>query len=164
MFPSLSTPPALPLCCLHLHMYTHASLLNFLVRCTFLFLIPSPKDCAQSLSCDPLDCSPPGSSVYRHSPVKNTEVDCRALLQEIFPTQGLNPDLLHCRQILYQLNYQGSPTKNRLIHTLIYLIYNFSILHSFSRQLNLSEQPLFIFYFSIMEGLLLIYLLFHHLS
>ena len=26
----------------------------------------------------------------------------------IFPTQGLNPGLLHCRQILYQLSYQGS--------------------------------------------------------
>ena len=32
-----------------------------------------------------------------------------ALLQRIFPTQGSNP-LLHCRQILYQLSYEGSPT------------------------------------------------------
>ena len=32
-----------------------------------------------------------------------------ALLQEIFLTQELNPDLLHHRQILYQLSYQGSP-------------------------------------------------------
>ena len=32
-----------------------------------------------------------------------------SLLQGIFPTQGLNPDLPHCRQILYQLSYQGSP-------------------------------------------------------
>ena len=30
---------------------------------------------------------------------KNTGVDCHFLLQEIFPTQGLNPGLLHCRQI-----------------------------------------------------------------
>ena len=30
------------------------------------------------------------------------------LLQGIFPTQGLNQGLLHCRRILYQLNYQGS--------------------------------------------------------
>ena len=29
----------------------------------------------------------------------------------IFPTQGLNPDLPHCRQILYHLSYQGSPVK-----------------------------------------------------
>ena len=31
------------------------------------------------------------------------------LLQGIFPTQGLNPGLLHCRQILYHLGHKGSP-------------------------------------------------------
>ena len=31
------------------------------------------------------------------------------LLQGIFPTQGLNPGLPHCRRILYQLSYKGSP-------------------------------------------------------
>ena len=31
------------------------------------------------------------------------------LIQGIFPTQGLNQDLLHCRWILYQLSYQRSP-------------------------------------------------------
>jgi len=31
-----------------------------------------------------------------------------SLLQGIFPTQGSNPRLSHCRQILYQLSYQGS--------------------------------------------------------
>ena len=35
------------------------------------------------------------------SPGKNTEVCCRFLLQRIFPTQGLNLCLLHCRLILY---------------------------------------------------------------
>ena len=30
-------------------------------------------------------------------------------LQGIFPTQGSNPGLLHCRQILYQLSHEGSP-------------------------------------------------------
>ena len=30
------------------------------------------------------------------------------LLQEIFPTQGSNPGLLHCRQILFHLSHQGS--------------------------------------------------------
>ena len=33
-----------------------------------------------------------------------------SLLQGIFPTQGLNPGLLHCRQILYHLNHQRSPS------------------------------------------------------
>ena len=36
-----------------------------------------------------------------------------SLLQGIFPTQGLNPSLSHCRQILYQLSHKGSPEKNR---------------------------------------------------
>ena len=35
-----------------------------------------------------------------NSPVKNTGVGCHSLLQGIFPTQGLNPDLLHCGRIL----------------------------------------------------------------
>ena len=59
--------------------------------------------------CDPVDCSPPGSSVHGDAPGKNTGVSCHALLQGIFPTQGSNSGLSHCRQILYQLSYQGSP-------------------------------------------------------
>ena len=45
------------------------------------------------------------------------------LLQGIYPTQGLNPGLLHCRQILYRLSYQGSP--------LYYTVssYQLSVLH-----------------------------------
>ena len=39
----------------------------------------------------------------QNSSGKNPRVGCHFLLQGIFPTQGLNPDLLHCRQILYQL-------------------------------------------------------------
>ena len=42
-----------------------------------------------------MDCSPPGSSVHRDSPGKNTGVGCHALLQGIFPTQGSKPCLLH---------------------------------------------------------------------
>ena len=56
-----------------------------------------------STLCDPMDCSPPGSSLHRDSPGKNTGVDCHSLLQEIFSTQGLNPGFLNCRQILYHL-------------------------------------------------------------
>ena len=59
--------------------------------------------------CDPVDCSPPGFSVHGDSPGKNTGVGGHVLLQGIFPTQGLSPGLLHCRQILYCLNHQGSP-------------------------------------------------------
>ena len=40
---------------------------------------------------------------------KDIGMSCHALCQGIFPTQGLNPDLLHCRWILYCLSHQGSP-------------------------------------------------------
>ena len=46
-----------------------------------------------------------------NSPGKNTGVGSHSLLQEIFPTQGSNPGLSHCRWILYQLSLQGSPNK-----------------------------------------------------
>ena len=59
--------------------------------------------------CDPMCCSLPGSSVHGDSPGKNTRMGCHALLQGIFPTQGLNPGLLHCRWILYYLSHQESP-------------------------------------------------------
>ena len=89
--------------------------------------------------CNPVDCSPPGSSVHGDSPGKNmecvampssrgssqprdrTQVSCIAgdslpseppgklsLLPGIFLTQELNRGLLHGRQILHQLNHQGS--------------------------------------------------------
>ena len=44
-----------------------------------------------------------------NSPGQNTRVGSLFLLQGIFPTQGLNPGLLHCRRILYQLSHQGRP-------------------------------------------------------
>ena len=44
-----------------------------------------------------------------NSPGQNTGVDSLFLLQGLFPTQGLNPGLLYCKQILYQLSYQGNP-------------------------------------------------------
>ena len=40
---------------------------------------------------------------------KNTGVGSLSLLQRIFLTQELSRGLLHCRRILYQLSYQGSP-------------------------------------------------------
>ena len=44
-----------------------------------------------------------------NSPGQNTGVGSLFLLQGIFPTQGLNPGLPHCRWILYQLGHKGSP-------------------------------------------------------
>ena len=56
--------------------------------------------------CDPMGCSPPGSSVHGDSPGKNTGVGCHALLQGIFPTQGSKPGLPHRGWILYHLSHQ----------------------------------------------------------
>ena len=54
--------------------------------------------------CDPMDCTVPWNS-----PGQNTGVGSLSLLQGIFPAQGLNPGLAHCRWILYQLSHKRSP-------------------------------------------------------
>ena len=88
--------------------------------------------------CGPMDCSLPGSSVHGifqagvlewgaiyiqitsypnvsrlyspwNSPGQNTGLGNISLLQRIFPTQGSNPGLPHCKQILYQLSHKGNP-------------------------------------------------------
>ena len=139
-----------------------SSLVRFIGYSVTLHMKRQPISVSPSLSnhvlwlvtqtlCNPMDCSPPGSSVHEDSPGKNTRVGCHALLQETFPTQRSNPGLppgflqvdslmsespgkpkntgvgglsllqgicstqelnwglLHCRWILYQLSYQGSP-------------------------------------------------------
>ena len=58
--------------------------------------VPLPSECVLSRLSRVRLCAIPWI-VARH-----------ALLQGIFPTQGLNPDFLHCRQILYCLSHQGS--------------------------------------------------------
>ena len=57
--------------------------------------------------CNPTDYNTPGSSGHGDSLGKKTGVSCHALLPRIFPTQGSNPGLLHCRWILYHLSQQG---------------------------------------------------------
>ena len=66
--------------------------------------LPNPgiKPRSPALQVDSLPAEPPEKP-------KNTGVDSLSLLQEIFPTQKLNWGLLHHRQIIYQLSYQGSP-------------------------------------------------------
>ena len=56
----------------------------------------------------PIDSSLPGCCPWDF-PGKNTGVACHSLLQRIVPIQGSNPDLLHCREMLYRLSHQGSP-------------------------------------------------------
>ena len=52
---------------------------------------------------------PHGSSVHGDFTGTNTGLGCHALLQGIFPTQGPNPGLPHCRRFLYRPSHQGSP-------------------------------------------------------
>ena len=66
--------------------------------------------------CSPMDYSLPSSSPW-NSPGKNTGVGRHSLLQGIFPIRGLNPGLLHCRQILYCLSHQGSPIATEMLFT-----------------------------------------------
>ena len=63
-----------------------------------------PQDQTQVslLQVDSLPSEPPGKS-------QNTGVGSLSFLQRTFQTQELNQGFLHCRQILYQLSYQGSP-------------------------------------------------------
>ena len=71
---------------------------------------PSPEDLpnpgikprSRALQADYLPSEPPGKP-------KNTGVGSLSLLQQIFLTQESSQCLLHCRWILYQLSYQGSP-------------------------------------------------------
>ena len=67
------------------------------------------------IRCDPLDCGLPGSSVHRYSPGKKTGVGSHALLQGIFPTQGSNPGLPHCRQILLLSEPRGRPFQQEVM-------------------------------------------------
>ena len=64
---------------------------------------------ASKLQADSLSAEPPGK-------LKNTGVGSLSFLQWVFQTQALNRGLLHCRWILYQLSYQGSPGKDKLLH------------------------------------------------
>ena len=59
--------------------------------------------------CDPLDGSLLGSSVHGIFQARILEWVDHSLLQGIFPIQGLNPGLLHCRQILIPSEPQGKP-------------------------------------------------------
>ena len=66
--------------------------------------LPNPgiKPRSPTLQVDSLSAEPQGKP-------KNTGVGSLSLLQQIFSTQESNWGLLHCRHILYQLSYQGSP-------------------------------------------------------
>ena len=59
--------------------------------------------------CDPMDCSPSGSSCPWNSPGKNNGMSCHSLLQRIFLTQGLNLGFLHLQADSLQSEPLGKP-------------------------------------------------------
>ena len=73
--------------------------------------LPNPgiEPRSPALQEDSLPSEPPGKP-------KNTGVGSLSILPGIFMTQELNRSLLHCRRILYQLSYQGSPLLLLLSH------------------------------------------------
>ena len=68
-------------------------------------------------SCPTL-CNPMDYTNRWNSPDQKTGVGSLSLLQGIFPTQGSNPGLPHCRRVLYQLSHKGSP---RILEWVAYL-------------------------------------------
>ena len=77
--------------CVYIYIYIY---IQYTVLCLLAHLCPT--------FCHPM-------RIHWDSSGKNMGIDCHALLQGIFPTQGLNPGLPHCRQILYCLSHQGNP-------------------------------------------------------
>ena len=84
----------------------------------FQYLQDSWQVMAQNIICSPWkwkllsvskSLQPHGLYSPWNSPRQNTGVGSLSLLQGIFPTQGSNPGLPHCRQILYQLSHKGNP-------------------------------------------------------
>ena len=118
---------------------------HFLLQCR---KVKSEREVAQScltLS-DPMDCRLPGSSIHGIFQARVLEWGAIAfseeyrsgyhfLLQGIFPTQGSNLGLPHCRQILYHLSHQGS-------HSLIPKInVGSGIRHTVDTRLHLMNCP-----------------------
>ena len=86
--------------------------------CLPLLLAPQSESC--SVVSDSL--WPQGHGLYPvknswNSPGQNTGVGSFSPPQGIFPTQGSNPGLPHCRRILYQLNHKGNP---RILEWVVY--------------------------------------------
>ena len=88
-----------------------------------------------------------------HSPDQDTGVGSYSLLQGIFPTQGLEPGVLHCGQILYHLKHQESPFNSihhvKILEGLIFKVIKICVLIYFD---NLkSYQYILLIYFTEMQ-------------
>ena len=103
----------------HVHEYIHTVpkackyyvSISYSSRCSW-----GPAQCTQTFGVLQFSCSVMSDSLWPRGlyspwnfPGHNVGVGSLSLLHRIFPTQGLNPGLPHCRQILYQLSHKGSP-------------------------------------------------------
>ena len=90
---------------------------------------------------DPMD--------YTYSPWnssgQNTGVGSLSLLQGIFPTQGSNPDLPHCRWILYQVSHKGSYALIKVILNLQNMCTQFSKIISYGHVFKLILRKLVVY-------------------
>ena len=85
---------------IHILLHSHS-------HCTLFMWSEVAQSCPTL--CDPMDYMQPTRLLCPWDfPGNSTGVDCHFLLQGIFPTQGLNPGLPHCRQTLNRLSHQGS--------------------------------------------------------
>ena len=81
-----------------------AAEIGFILKTDKGSLVKSESRLAMSSSLRPRGLYSP-----QNSPGQNIGVGNLSLLQGIFPTQGSNPGLPHCRLILYELSHRGSP-------------------------------------------------------
>ena len=89
----------------YIHLHHEQNFVLIKISKKFSFLLPWSESCSiVSNSLQPHELYS-----WWNSLGQNTGVGSLSLLQEIFPIQGLNPGLPHCRQILYQLSHKGSP-------------------------------------------------------
>ena len=89
-------------------------------RCTGIVWVKVKVTQSCSTLWDPMDWNSPG---------QNIGVDTLSLLQGLFPTQGLNPGLQHCRWILYQLSHKGSPRILEWVAIFLTQELNWGLLH-----------------------------------
>ena len=85
---------------------------------------------------------------------ENTGVGCHFFLQGMFPTQESNPGLLHCRQVLSQLSYKGSPLVifvlcNTSLQKTTFAYFNIQVLY-FYKLAQTSSFPVFKLYLFIL--------------
>ena len=70
--------------------------------------------------CDPMDCSPPGSSIHKILQARILEWVAISFPRGFNPSQGWNPGLPDCRWTLYHLSHQGNPNKTDIYYYYYY--------------------------------------------